>query len=145
MASRNPFERYLSAGLALTQLTRQRAEEIVRDLVEEGEVGRENAEEWIEDLVARSRRGAEQLATLVRDEVRRQVDQLGLVNREDLTAAFDRVLDLARKAGEMTIREATRRAAEAGAGAARETEKLREEGERRARAAEKAAAPAKKP
>ncbi|MHB8244927.1 MAG: phasin family protein [Acidimicrobiales bacterium] len=134
MASKNPFERYLSTGLAVTQLTRKRAEEIVRELVQEGEVGRDHAEEWVEDLMTRSRRNAELLTTIVRNEVRRQVDQLGLVDRDDLKATIDRVLNVARKAGQRTVLGATRRAGSVTATAASEVEQLRSTGEHRVRA-----------
>lgn len=106
MASENPLERYLNAGIALTQLTRQRAEEIVRGLSQDREMSREQAEEWIEDILVRSRRAAEMFAGIVRDEVLRQVEALGLVRREDLTATVERLLAVARTAGGRSLRHA---------------------------------------
>ena len=73
MAQGDVLRRYLDMGMALGQLTRARAEEIVRDLVHAGEVAPAQARELIEDLLERSRRNAEMLAEVVRGEVRRQL------------------------------------------------------------------------
>ena len=77
MAQGDVLKRYLDMGLALGQLTRARAEEIVRDLVHAGEVAPAQARDLIEDLLDRSRRNAEMLAEVVRGEVRRQLAAVG--------------------------------------------------------------------
>jgi polyhydroxyalkanoate synthesis regulator phasin len=77
MAQGDVLKRYLDMGLALGQLTRARAEEIVRDLVHAGEVAPAQARDLIEDLLERSRRNAEMLAEVVRGEVRRQLAAVG--------------------------------------------------------------------
>jgi polyhydroxyalkanoate synthesis regulator phasin len=79
------WRKYLEAGAVLSQVTRVRAEEIVRELVNAGDLQRGQAEDWIEDLVERSRRRTEDLLALVRHEVDVQLHHLGL-NAEDLTA-----------------------------------------------------------
>jgi polyhydroxyalkanoate synthesis regulator phasin len=106
----NPLERYVTAGMAFSQLTRKRAESLVKDLVKEGEIGRDHANDWVEELVARSRRSAEHISELVRHEVKRQVDQLGLVNSDDVTKIVERFVSAARSAGEQTVRNVSGRA-----------------------------------
>ena len=49
MAQNDMLKRYLDAGIAFTQMTRTRAEDIVKELVSAGEVQREGA------LLARQR------------------------------------------------------------------------------------------
>jgi len=110
MAKQKPLERYVSAGMAFSQVTRKRAERLVRDLVKEGEVGREQASDWVEELLTRSRRSAEHLTELVRHEVKRQVDQLGLVDSDDVGKIVERFVSAARSAGEQTMRTVTERA-----------------------------------
>jgi polyhydroxyalkanoate synthesis regulator phasin len=106
----NPLERYVTAGMAFSQVTRKRAESLVKDLVKEGEIGRDHANDWVEELVARSRRSAEHIGELVRHEVKRQVDQLGLVNSDDVTKIVERFVSAARSAGEQTVRNVSGRA-----------------------------------
>ncbi len=93
---------------------RQRAEELLRGVARDGEVGRERAdeirergEEIVEDLVARSKRGSEALREMVRAEVRRELDAFVARRVDDVrhgigSFAKDRRRDLAdliRKAG----------------------------------------------
>lgn len=81
MAQNDSLKRYLDAGMAFTQMSRERAEEFVRDLVKSGEVRRKEAEEVVESLVERSRRNTEDLVAIVRKEIADQLRTLGL---EDL-------------------------------------------------------------
>ncbi len=79
MAASDPWKRYLDAGMELTNLTRDRAEKIVKEFVKAGEVQREHAQQRVEDLLERSRKASSALADTVRVEVTRQLTDLGLV------------------------------------------------------------------
>lgn len=86
MAQTDLFKRYLDAGVAFTQMTQARAEEIVRDLVRAGEVQAEDTRKRVEELVERSRQNTEELMALVRSEVQSQVAKLGLVPKSEVQA-----------------------------------------------------------
>ena len=73
------WKHYLQAGMEVTEVTRKRAEKIVRDLVKSGEVGAHEAQQWVEDLLERSRATTEAFAERVRVEVQQQMETLGLV------------------------------------------------------------------
>ena len=81
MAQTDILKRYLDAGLAFTQVIRERAEEFVQELVKAGEVRRKEAQENIEQVLEWSRRNSEELVALIRREVADQIRSLGL---EDL-------------------------------------------------------------
>lgn len=81
MAQTDPFKRYLDAGMAFTQLSREKAEEFVNNLVKAGDVRRKEAEDVIEALVERSRKNTEDLVAIVRQEIADQLRNIGL---EDL-------------------------------------------------------------
>jgi polyhydroxyalkanoate synthesis regulator phasin len=93
MAQNDMLKRYLDAGVAFTQMTRSKAEAIVKDLVKAGEVQREQTQSQVEELVERSRRNTEQLIDLVRREVRDQFKQMG-VTRGDFARLEARVASL---------------------------------------------------
>jgi len=78
MAKSDGFRKYVEAGAVLGQVTRARAEEIVRDLAGTGEHQREHAQQRVDDLVERSRKAAEGLVHLIRSEVATQLDSLGI-------------------------------------------------------------------
>ncbi len=84
MSKRDAYQRYLDAGIAFTQMTRSRAEELVQELVKSGEVQRKEAQAKVEELIDRSRKSSESLLSLVRDEVGSQLHSLGISNIEDL-------------------------------------------------------------
>jgi len=86
MAQTDLLKRYLDAGMAFTQLTQQKAEAIVKDLVKAGEVPTGEASRRVEELLERSRQNAEGLLEIVRGEVRSQVGKLGLVPKKELDA-----------------------------------------------------------
>jgi len=110
MAENEGLRRYIDAGMALTQITRARAEELVRELIKTGELERGRAQEWVEDLVRSSRERSEGFVHLVRNEVRSQLEDLGLTNLDELAKRVADVLarssEAARKAGKAA---ATRR------------------------------------
>lgn len=84
MAQNDLLKRYLEAGMSFTQMTRSRAEAIVKDLVRAGELQREQTQERVDDLLDRSRKNTEHLMSLIRREVSQQLAGMGLATKEDL-------------------------------------------------------------
>ena len=119
MAQTDLLKRYLDAGVAFTQMTQRRAEEIVRDLVKAGEVQTAEAQQRVNELVAQSRENTERLVEIVRNEIRDQIDALNLATKGDLDGIrrqLDKVLNRAPAA-------APARAASAAKGAAKQAVK----------------------
>lgn len=110
MTDSDPLRRYVEAGMALTQLTRARAEAMVKDLVRAGEVQREQAQDRVEELLDRSRRSTEGLIGLVRKEVAQQLSSMGFATREDLEKLEAR---LEGRLAAMATKSATKRAGKA--------------------------------
>jgi polyhydroxyalkanoate synthesis regulator phasin len=104
MVENEGLRRYIDAGMNLTQITRARAEELVRELIRTGELERARAQEWVEDLVRQSRERSESFVHLVREEVRTQLDDLGLTNLDEIAKHVAEILarssERARQAGE---------------------------------------------
>jgi len=92
MANNDPFRRYIDAGAALTQLTRARAEELVQELVKNGEVQRKEAQSKVDDLIERSRKSTEALLSLVHAEVSNQLSSLGIGSLDDLARQVSSLL-----------------------------------------------------
>jgi polyhydroxyalkanoate synthesis regulator phasin len=80
------FQRYLDAGIAFTNLTRARAEELVEELIQGGELQGADAKARVEDLLERSRRGRATFVEQVRREVGHQLETFGITSAslEDL-------------------------------------------------------------
>jgi polyhydroxyalkanoate synthesis regulator phasin len=107
MTENDGLRRYVDAATALTQITRSRAEELVRELIKTGELERHRAQDWVETLVKASRDRSEALVDTVRGEVRQQLKELGFTNVDDLAKKVAEILARSSAAG----RQATHRPA----------------------------------
>ena len=94
MAQDQLFKRYLDAGLQFSQMTQQRAEALVRDLVRAGEVQAEQAQAVVNELVDRSRRNTERFVEQIRAEVRNQLEVAEVVTKDVATRLQAQVDDL---------------------------------------------------
>ena len=86
---------YFAALMTAGEVTRERAEAIVRDLIEAGDLQREQFEAWVERLLEWARASTEALVELVRNEVSNQLTSSGLVSQEDMSRIDARLDDLA--------------------------------------------------
>jgi len=91
------IRKYLDAAVSFTQMTRQRAEELVHDLMQSGELNSTQATEWIEEMLERSRQRSETVMAMVRKELDDRIAQLNLVTREDLSDLAARITGTAKK------------------------------------------------
>jgi polyhydroxyalkanoate synthesis regulator phasin len=99
MANKDAFQKYLDAGIAFTNVTRARAEELVQELVKSGEFKGSDARARVDDLIERSRKGREVLIAQVRHEVARQLDSVGVTSLEDLAKQVASLLGRSAEAG----------------------------------------------
>jgi polyhydroxyalkanoate synthesis regulator phasin len=103
MPQNDGLRRYLEAAVSFTQITRSRAEDLVRDLIQTGEVERTRAQEWVEELVTTNRERSEAFLSTIRKEVQRQLAELDLANLDELARRVAEILArgqaAARKAG----------------------------------------------
>jgi polyhydroxyalkanoate synthesis regulator phasin len=84
MAKSDLFQRSLEAGTAFVNMTRERAEAMVREWVDAGDLGKGKAKKAVDDVLDRSRRVTEELQGLVRREIGEQLAALGVATRADL-------------------------------------------------------------
>lgn len=81
-----------TSGVA--ELTRHRAEQIVKGWVREGEVRRENASSMVKNLMDVSRNSRKELLAFVRSEIRAQLEAVGVATKRDLERLDRRVTRL---------------------------------------------------
>ena len=113
MASNERIRKYLDAGTVLGQVSRGRAEEIVRELVNAGDIQRSQAQEWVDNLVERSRKSSGQILELVRHEVASQLDRIDPKSLESLANQVAEVLKKSAKAGRNATKDVTTQAGKA--------------------------------
>ncbi len=110
MASNERIRKYLDAGNVLGQVSRGRAEEIVRELVNAGDIQRSQAQEWVDSLVEWSRRTSEQVLELVRREVASQLERIDAKSLEAIANQVAEILKKSAQAGRSATKEVTAQA-----------------------------------
>jgi polyhydroxyalkanoate synthesis regulator phasin len=110
MANNERIRKYLDAGSVFGQVTRGRAEEIVRELVNAGDIQRSQTQEWVDTLVDRSRKTSEQFIEMVRHEVAAQLNRVDSKAIENLSKQVADVLKKSADAGRRATHDATQRA-----------------------------------
>ena len=80
----NVFEKGLLAGIGLLSMTREKAQDIIEELTHEGELQKSEAKQWVDQLSDRGEEERQALRKLIRDEMKKVLDEMGLVTKEDL-------------------------------------------------------------
>ena len=113
MATNDSLQRYIDAGIAFTNMTRKKAEELVTELVQNGDLQRGDAKARVDELLERSRQVTEIIVTTVRSEVSRQLGAVGIANLEDLAKQVAAILGRTGEAATTAAKKATAKKAPA--------------------------------
>ena len=86
------IERSFLAGIGLLSMTHDKAQKIVDELIQRGEVQKGEAKDWVEQLVHRGEEERQAIRKLIHDEVKSALDELGLATKEDIQELAAKVL-----------------------------------------------------
>lgn len=78
-------------GSGVVELTRYRAEQMVKGLVKSGDLSPTGAPAMVQDLVERSKQTRKELTRFVRDEIKNQIEGLGLASKREIDRLERRV------------------------------------------------------
>lgn len=84
------LEKGFLAGIGLLSMTREKAQKIVDELTHEGEVQRSEVKEWVDQLSNRGEEERQALRKLIRDEIKKVLDEMGLATKEDIQKLMDK-------------------------------------------------------
>lgn len=87
----------LLAGLGAISYSQEKLKGTIDDLIAKGELTREQGEKVVADWVERGRDEKDQWSERFQDEVRRIVEKVGAVSRQDFDALRARVAELEKK------------------------------------------------
>jgi polyhydroxyalkanoate synthesis regulator phasin len=63
------FERFINLGLGAFSITKEKAEKIIDEMVERGEINREEAKKTMENIIKKGEEQRDQFRTMVREEM----------------------------------------------------------------------------
>lgn len=84
------LEKGLLAGFGLLSMTREKAQQIIEDLSHEGEVQKGEIKQWVDQLSDRGEEERQALRKLIRDEMKKVLDEMGLVTKEDIEKLLEK-------------------------------------------------------
>ncbi|NTU65648.1 MAG: polyhydroxyalkanoate synthesis regulator [Chloroflexi bacterium] len=84
------LEKGLLAGLGLLSMTREKAEKLIDELSHEGEVQKGEVKQWVDKLSDRGEEERQALRKLVRDEMKKVLDEMGLATKEDIQKLMEK-------------------------------------------------------
>jgi polyhydroxyalkanoate synthesis regulator phasin len=87
-------------GLGAINLTREKARDLVNDLVARGEVEKNEASALVENLMEKGRAERDELKKMLREEVNNLAQGLNMVDDTRITALEERIRALEAKTGE---------------------------------------------
>ncbi len=91
MTRMDGFRRYIEAASSLGEITRSRAEALVKELAASGEIERAHTKEWVDTLVKESKKRSDFVIDQIRREINRQISDLRYQTAEE---AVQRVLKM---------------------------------------------------
>jgi polyhydroxyalkanoate synthesis regulator phasin len=84
------LEKGLLAGMGLLSMTREKAEKIIDELSHEGEVQKGEVKQWVDQLSARGEEERQALRKVVRDEMKKVMDEMGIATKEDIQKLLEK-------------------------------------------------------
>ena len=84
------LEKSFLAGIGLLSMTREKAQKIIDDLSREGEVQKSEISGWVDKLSDRGEEERQALRKLIRDEMKKVMDEMGLATKEDIQKLLEK-------------------------------------------------------
>ncbi|HHX40898.1 MAG TPA: hypothetical protein GX715_13130 [Armatimonadetes bacterium] len=91
---RTMLDKALDLAFGAADMTRERAQAIVDELIRRGEATREQSNTMVEDLLRRGQQQREELRTLIRREVSDTMSRMNMATRDDTARLERRIQEL---------------------------------------------------
>ncbi|MGE5575864.1 MAG: phasin family protein [Syntrophothermus sp.] len=94
----------LSTALGLALLTKEKADEVVKDLVKQGEMSKEEGRQFLENWAKRAEEEKEELRQRINAETRRILETTGIATRADVERLEARIRELEERVSQLESR-----------------------------------------
>jgi polyhydroxyalkanoate synthesis regulator phasin len=91
------FEKAVLTGLGALSLTQKKAEEIITELKEKYKLSEEEGKAFLDKVQGMAKEGRERVAEIADTEVKKVIDRVGLVPREEHDRLLKRVEELEKR------------------------------------------------
>ena len=87
------------AGVGMTLMTKDKVEEVARDLAKSGQLSAEKGQQFVEEALARAKKGREEFDAMVQRTVNEAVRKANLPSRDDIAQLGARLEKLEQNLG----------------------------------------------
>lgn len=84
------LEKTFLAGIGLLSMTREKAQKVIEELSKEGELQKGEVKQWVDQLSDRGEEERQALRNLIRDELKKVLDEMGPATKEDIQKLIDK-------------------------------------------------------
>lgn len=84
------LEKGFLAGIGLLSMTREKAQKLIDELSHEGEVQKSEVKQWVDQLSDRGEEERQALRKVIRDELKKVLDEMGLATKEDIQKLLEK-------------------------------------------------------
>lgn len=91
------IKKAMLAGVGLAAVTKDKVEELARELTEKGEMSEKEGKELIDELLKKSEQARKDLETKVEDTVRKVLEKMAVATKEDIDSLSKRINNLEQK------------------------------------------------
>ncbi|WP_227762354.1 phasin family protein [Zhaonella formicivorans] len=88
------MRRAMHVGIGALSLTREKAEQLMDELVKKGEMSQSEAKEFIENLIERGKQEQAEIRNMIRQEVQKFQEEFPLVSRKEVKELEERIAKL---------------------------------------------------
>jgi len=85
------------AGVGFAAVTKDKAEQLVKEYIEKGEITEKEGKELVDDLIKKSEQARTDFETKLEDTIRKVLKKMNIATREDVSALDDRIKSMEQK------------------------------------------------
>ena len=100
------LKQMLYAGIGLAAVTKEKAEEVISELIKKGEMSSEEGKDLLNALMVRIQEESDRLKDKVNQQVEQAISSMNLVRKSDLDEVLQRLEKLEKKLEEIQGKEA---------------------------------------
>ncbi|MGB4131922.1 MAG: hypothetical protein WBK45_08350, partial [Tepidanaerobacteraceae bacterium] len=100
------LKQLLYAGIGLAAITKEKAEELVAELVKKGEMSTDEGKDLLNSLRSRIQEESDRLKERINEQVERTINSMNLVRKSDIDEVLDRLEKLEKRLDEIQSQEA---------------------------------------
>ena len=100
------LKQMLYAGIGLAAITKEKAEEVISELIKKGEMSSEEGKDLLNALMVRIQEESDRLKDKVNQQVEQAISSMNLVRKSDLDEVLQRLEKLEKKLEELQGKEA---------------------------------------